>query len=100
LEEGRWTLAFQSRFGRNWLGPFTDEVVRALATRHRRLLVSMPGFAADCLETLEEIGIRLRETFHEAGGEELVVVPALNDQLTWLEALANLVRETASGASW
>jgi ferrochelatase len=99
LDEGRWTLSFQSRFGRRWLGPFTDEVVRALAARHRKLLVSMPGFAADCLETLEEIGIRLRETFREAGGEELVVVPALNDHAGWLDALAALVRSAAENAA-
>jgi len=87
-----WTLAYQSRFGRRWLRPFTDEVIRELATRCRRVLVSTPGFAADCLETLEEIGIRLRETFRAAGGDELVVVPALNDHPAWLEALAERIR--------
>lgn len=98
LPDGSWTLAFQSRFGRRWLGPFTDEVVRELAARHEKLLVSMPGFAADCLETLEEIGIRLRETFHAAGGRELIVVPALNDHAPWLDALAVLVRTAAGHA--
>jgi protoporphyrin/coproporphyrin ferrochelatase len=95
LDASAWTLAFQSRFGRRWLKPFTDEVVRDLAPRCGRVLVATPGFAADCLETLEEIGIRLRETFHGAGGSELVVVPALNDHAGWLDFLAGLIREDA-----
>jgi len=100
LRDGEWTLAFQSRFGPRWLRPFTNEVVRALAPRCRRVLVTTPGFAADCLETLEEIGIRLRETFREAGGAELVVVPALNDHPVWLDALAQRIRDvTAAGSA-
>ncbi len=99
LAEGSWTLAFQSRFGPGWLRPFTDEVVRALAKRHPRILVATPGFAADCLETLEEIGIRLRETFHAAGGSDLIVALALNDHPIWLDALARLVREAAGNAA-
>jgi ferrochelatase len=99
LAEGEWTLAFQSRFGRGWLQPFTDQVARSLARGGGRVLVTMPGFAVDCLETLEEIGIRLRETFHAAGGRELVVVPALNDHPSWIEALADLVQKTAMNAA-
>jgi ferrochelatase len=99
LPEGSWTLSFQSRFGRRWLRPFTDEVVRDLATRCRSVLVTMPGFAADCLETLEEIGIRLRETFHASGGAQLVVVPALNDHPAWLDALARRIRDAAESAA-
>jgi ferrochelatase len=95
LRDGEWTLAFQSRFGRRWLRPFTDEVVRDLAKRCRRVLVTTPGFAADCLETLEEIGIRLRETFRHSGGAELVVVPALNDHPVWLDTLARKIRDVA-----
>jgi ferrochelatase len=95
LSDAEWTLAYQSRFGRSWLRPFTDEVARALAGRGFSVLVATPGFAADCLETLEEIGIRLRETFRSAGGRELIVVPALNDQPAWIDTLARLVREEA-----
>ena len=98
LGDSDWTLAFQSRFGRRWLRPFTDEVVRDLAREHPRVLVATPGFAADCLETLEEIGIRLRETFEAAGGSELIVVPALNDDSKWLEFLAARIRGEALGA--
>ncbi len=99
LADADWTLAFQSRFGRRWLRPFTDDVVRELAARCGKVLVTTPGFAADCLETLEEIGIRLRETFARAGGKELVVVPALNDHAGWLDALVRRILDTAGGAS-
>jgi ferrochelatase len=99
LDASDWSLAFQSRFGKRWLRPFTDEVVQDLAKRCPRVLVATPGFAADCLETLEEIGIRLRETFREAGGKELVVAPALNDHPGWLEFLAERIRERAASPS-
>ena len=56
----------------------------------------MPGFTADCLETLEEIGIRLREDVAAAGGGELVVVPALNEHPAWLRTIARLVRDAAA----
>jgi ferrochelatase len=95
LADDRWTLAFQSRFGRRWLKPFTDEVVADLAGRGKRVLVATPGFAADCLETLEEIGIRLRESVRAAGGLEIAIVPALNDDPTWLDALAARIRASA-----
>jgi protoporphyrin/coproporphyrin ferrochelatase len=96
LAPGRWTQSFQSRFGpQAWLEPYTDVLVTGLAGRARRVLVAMPGFACDCLETLEEIGIRLREAFVAAGGEELVVVPALNDHPAFVAALEDLVRAAA-----
>jgi ferrochelatase len=100
LEPERWSLVYQSRFGREeWLGPAADEYVPALAAKARRVLIAMPGFAADCLETLEEIGDRLAEAFHEAGGTELRVVPCLNDHPAWVEALATMVRERAGAAA-
>lgn len=98
LPDASWTLAYQSRFGRGWLGPQVDVVARTLAAPGANVLVTTPGFAADCLETLEEIGIRLRETFCAAGGSEMIVVPALNDAADWIETLARLVRvEVAPG---
>jgi len=90
LPDSSWTLAYQSRFGRGWLGPPVDEVARSLAGGGANVLVATPGFAADCLETLEEIAIRLRETFHAAGGGEMIVVPALNDAPAWIDTLARL----------
>lgn len=99
LPSDRWSVTFQSRLGRTpWLRPYTDETVREHAKKGtKRLLVFTPAFTADCLETLEEIGIAARETFREGGGEELRLVPCLNDDPTWVEAAARLVRETTWG---
>ncbi len=89
-----WTLAFQSRFGPGaWLEPSTSEVLLTLARKAARVLVVFPGFVADCLETLEEIGLRAREGFHAAGGAELRLVPCLNDDPRWIAAVARIVRE-------
>jgi len=97
LDEGRWTLTYQSRFGREpWLRPYTDETVRALARDCRRLLVASPGFTADCLETIEEIGQENRGYFLDAGGEELRFVPCLNSRSQWIDAMTDLVRGAAA----
>ncbi len=94
LREGGWSLVYQSRFGREaWLGPPADQFVPALAARAPRVLIAMPGFVADCLETLEEVGLRLRESFLAAGGRELRVVPCLNDHPAWVRGLARIVKE-------
>ena len=81
MDEQRLRLTFQSRFGREeWLQPYTDETLAALpAEGVRSLAVVMPGFVADCVETLEEIAIAGRETFLEAGGENFAAIPCLND---------------------
>jgi ferrochelatase len=91
-----WSVAFQSRLGRDpWLKPYTDEEIRRLAGAGvRRLLVLCPAFVADCLETIEEIGLRGKETFREAGGEELTLIPCLNERPEWIEALADISRRT------
>jgi ferrochelatase len=95
LPRDRWEMVFQSRFGpQPWLQPYLDEYVCARALDHPRILVATPGFATDCLETLEEVDIRLREQFLEAGGKELLVVPALNDHPKWISALEDLVRRS------
>jgi protoporphyrin/coproporphyrin ferrochelatase len=88
-------MSFQSRFGRaQWLKPATDETVKGLARDGvRRLAVITPGFAADCLETLEEIAVENAEYFHHAGGEKFAHLPCLNDSdvgLDVLEAVARL----------
>ncbi len=96
LEREQWEMVFQSQFGDEpWLGPQLADVLAARAQSHRRVLVALPGFAADCLETLEEVDLRARQTFVQAGGEELLVVPALNASPRWIDALASLVRDTA-----
>ncbi len=98
-DPARWSVSFQSRLGRDpWIRPYTDEIVRALPARGvRRLAVFCPAFVADCLETLEEIGIGLREMFLEHGGEELRLVPSLNAHPVWIDAAADLVRGAARG---
>jgi ferrochelatase len=96
LPRERWTLAYQSRFGRErWLEPHTLDVVPRLAARHARVAVVCPGFVADCLETLEEVRLQLGELFRQAGGREWLVVPCLNEHPAWIEALARLVAEPA-----
>ena len=93
LVEGGWTVTFQSRLGRTpWIKPFTDVVLQELAAQgKKRLAVFCPAFVADCLETLEEIGMRAREQFRSLGGEDLQLVPSLNACEPWVEALCSLL---------
>lgn len=93
LPEGRWHLSFQSRFGRaEWLQPYTDKTLRQWARDGvKRVDVICPGFAADCLETLEEIAMMNKEAFLAAGGERLHYIPALNDRPDHIAALADLI---------
>jgi ferrochelatase len=92
LAPDAWTLAYQSRFGREpWLEPDTAVVVPELATKYERMAVVTPGFPTDCLETLEEIAIQLVEGYEEAGGKDLVVVPGLNTRPDWIDAMARIV---------
>jgi ferrochelatase len=94
-----WTQSFQSLFGRDrWLRPYTEQVLRKLAERgKRRVFVAMPGFTADCLETLDEIGNEARESFRHAGGEELRACPCLNDHPAWIEAMRTIIAEEGQG---
>ncbi len=94
--EQRWSISFQSRLGRTpWIKPHTDEVIPALAKGGvRKLAVFCPAFVADCLETLEEIGIRARQDFVASGGESLELVPSLNAHPSWIAAVEQLVRES------
>lgn len=92
-----YTVAFQSRLGATaWIQPYTDEVLPKLASSYKRVAVLCPAFVADCLETLEEIGIRAREQFRRAGGEELTLVPSLNAHPTWVQTVVELVRDGTS----
>jgi len=86
-----YTVCFQSRLGRTpWITPHTDVVIDQLAKTHKRLAVFCPAFVADCLETLEEIGMRAKEQWLAAGGEELVLVPSLNATPAWIDAVCAL----------
>jgi ferrochelatase len=96
---GKWTQSFQSLFGRErWLRPYTDDVLRGLASKGAKtVFIAMPGFTADCLETLDEIGHESRDVFLRAGGEELYVCPCLNDHPAWARALATIIRGEGQG---
>jgi ferrochelatase len=85
----KYSISFQSRLGRDpWLKPYTDqELVRLAMAGVKRLLVMCPAFVADCLETLEEIGLRGRDTFLRAGGKDFRLIPCLNEHPRWLAAL-------------
>jgi ferrochelatase len=95
----RLDTTFQSRFGRaKWLEPATDDTIAAEARAGtRRMAVAAPGFAADCLETLEELAIRGRETFVEAGGSDFAVLACLNDGEPGMAMLERIVRRELGG---
>ena len=90
----KFSVSFQSRLGRDpWLKPYTDsEFVRLAQSGVKKLLVICPAFVSDCLETLEEVAIRGRETFLQAGGEKFTLIPCLNDHPQWINALESMVR--------
>jgi ferrochelatase len=89
LSEQDYTVSFQSRLGKTpWIKPYTDEVLKDLAKRGvKRLLIACPSFVADCLETLEEIGIQAKAQWQEYGGESCQLIPCLNDHDNWVEGL-------------
>jgi ferrochelatase len=93
VPKDKYSVAFQSRLGREpWLKPYTDhELPRLAAGGVKRLLVMCPAFVSDCLETIEEIGMRGRETFLGAGGSESTLIPCLNEHPRWLEALEKMI---------
>jgi ferrochelatase len=110
----RWTQTFQSRFGRKeWLKPYTDDVLTDLAKTGggsgepvggspakkgvKRVYVALPGFTADCLETIDEIGNESREVFEKAGGEHLKNGTCLNDHPKWIDAMAAILHEEGQG---
>ncbi|MEP7274856.1 MAG: ferrochelatase [Betaproteobacteria bacterium] len=99
LPAAQWTLAFQSRFGKaQWLRPYTGDRLVALAKAGvRQVDVVCPGFVADCLETLEEIGIEARAMFDKAGGETLRVIPCLNEHPAWIAAMTDLALTNLQG---
>ena len=106
LDQAKWTVTFQSRLGRTpWIKPYTDLVIPELARAGaKRLAVFCPAFVADCLETLEEIGIRARDQFLAHGGESLTLVPSLNAHPSWVRGLTQMLRqlrgeEAESGAA-
>jgi len=95
----KYSVSFQSRLGKDpWLKPYTDFELERLAKQGiKKILVICPAFVSDCLETLEEIGIRGRDTFLHAGGKELVQIPCLNEHPLWIETLERMVGNFVEG---
>lgn len=94
LSEEQYGVAFQSRLGRTpWIQPYTDQVLEELPKQgKKRVAVVVPSFTSDCLETLEEIALRGKEDFMEAGGEYYVTVPCLNSDANFVRVIADMVR--------
>ena len=99
LSETKFKLTFQSRFGpTKWLEPYTDKTVEALARGGtKKIAVITPGFVSDCVETLEEINLELRETFADAGGTHFTTVPCLNETDSAISLLEKLAKREISG---
>jgi len=99
LGEDRLILTFQSRFGNaEWLKPYTDKTVEALAREGvKRIAVVSPGFAADCVETVEEIAVENKEIFLEHGGEAFSYIPCLNDSDEGIGVLVHLIERELAG---
>jgi protoporphyrin/coproporphyrin ferrochelatase len=91
---GKYSISFQSRLGKGWLEPFTDVRLEEMPKEGiKKLLILCPAFVSDCLETLEEIEIRGKETFMEAGGESYAMIPCLNTHPLWVKALSRWVTD-------
>jgi ferrochelatase len=95
----KFTQTYQSRFGRGeWLKPYTDDVLAKLAKRGvKRVFVALPGFTADCLETIDEIGHESAEHFKKSGGEALHACRCLNDHPAWIAAMKQILLEEGQG---
>ena len=93
IPDHQWSWAFQSRLGLDqWLEPFADDEIKRLALSGvKHLAVCCPAFVSDCLETLEEIGEEGKEIFLENGGKSFTLIPCLNDDDRWIDALNKLI---------
>ena len=98
IPAGKYSNSFQSRLGKGWLEPFTDiRLAEMPGEGIKKLLILCPAFVSDCLETLEEIAMRGKETFIAAGGEAYTMIPCLNVNPLWVQALAGWVKDYAAG---
>ncbi len=98
ISTDKYSVSFQSRLGKGWLQPFTDKRLEEMPGEGiKKLLVLCPAFTSDCLETLEEIEERGKESFMEAGGETYTMIPCLNTHPMWVKALSGWVNEYNSG---
>ncbi len=99
IPKEKYSISFQSRLGRDpWLKPYTDfELERFPKEGKKKLLVICPAFVSDCLETIEEIGERGRESFLHAGGTEYALIPCMNEHPQWITALENMAKKFIAG---
>jgi protoporphyrin/coproporphyrin ferrochelatase len=98
IPAGKYSNSFQSRLGKGWLEPFTDIRLAEMPKEGvKKLLILCPAFVSDCLETLEEIAMRGKETFIEAGGTDYTMIPCLNTNPLWVDAIAGWVKEYEAG---
>lgn len=89
IPSNKYSISFQSRLGKGWLTPFTDIRLKEMPGEGiKNLLIVCPAFVSDCLETLEEIAMRGKEIFLEAGGESFTMIPCLNNHPLWIKAVA------------
>lgn len=95
LASANYQTVFQSRLGKaKWIGPYTDQTVNQLREKGiKHLTIVCPAFVADCLETLEEIGMQLQEQWQQLGGETFQLVPCLNADKNWIQGLAALIQD-------
>jgi ferrochelatase len=100
IPSDKFSISFQSRLGKGWLTPFTDFKFQEFPKEGiKNLLVVCHGFVSDCLEKLEEIAIRGKEMFLEAGGESFTMIPCLNTNPVWVKAIENLIFRPANNSS-
>jgi ferrochelatase len=93
IAKEKYSISFQSRLGKGWLEPFTDIRLEEMPKEGiKKLLIVCPAFVSDCLETLEEIAMRGKETFMHAGGETYTMIPCMNTQEKWVEALGKIIK--------
>lgn len=99
IPKEKYSISFQSRLGKGWLEPFTDIRLEEMPREGiKKLLILCPAFVSDCLETLEEIDERGKESFMKAGGETYTMIPCLNTNPLWVDALAGYVNDFAEGS--
>ena len=98
VPQDKYSIAFQSRLGKGWLQPFTDIRLEKMPGEGiKKLLILCPAFVSDCLETLEEIAERGKESFIKAGGTSYTMIPCLNTNPQWVDVLDKWVKQTADG---
>jgi len=95
LSTDQYSTSFQSRLGKTpWIKPYTDEILASLAAQGiKNLTVTCPSFVTDCLETLEEIGLRAKEQWMQLGGQQFVLIPSLNSHEIWIKALTEIAQQ-------